>query len=291
MIDLGSLRRRTVRRGFRGGCPSPRSGRCLRITADRQLRGRKLLVLCLLFSLPILFAILAHRYQEPYHSADVESTLIFGLIPQALLPLAALIFASGMVQDDVEEQTLTYLLIRPIPRWLIYLVKLAGTWLVIAVLCVVLHRGRAGGGLLGNRRPDARRPGQSARPSSRASSRLSLLSYTAIFGLLGILLRRSLLLGVAYILVFEGIAANIDFVFRRIDGDVPRSHPERPLAGSLGRRLVHRSGNRAHRDDVLDDASGDQRRAGLAGGMVLQHPGIPASRLPRGRETERPRTN
>ena len=45
---------------------------------------------------------------------------------------------------------------------------------------------------------------------------LSLLSYTAIFGLLGVLVRRSLLLGVGYILVFEGIAANIDFMFRRL---------------------------------------------------------------------------
>ena len=30
--------------------------------------------------------------------------------------VAALLFASGMVQDDVEEQTLTYLLIRPVPE-------------------------------------------------------------------------------------------------------------------------------------------------------------------------------
>ena len=106
----------------------------LRITAERQLRGRKLFVLCLLFSLPVLFAVLARRYQVPYFAADTEIALVFGLIPQAFLPLAALIFASGMVQDDVEEQTITYLLIRPIPRWLIYLVKLAGTWLVIALL-------------------------------------------------------------------------------------------------------------------------------------------------------------
>ena len=48
-------------------------GALLRITADRQLRGRKLLVLCLLFSLPILFAVLAHRYQQPYRAADVET--------------------------------------------------------------------------------------------------------------------------------------------------------------------------------------------------------------------------
>jgi ABC-2 type transport system ATP-binding protein len=189
-------------------------GALLRITADRQLRGRKLLVLCLLFSLPILFAVLARRYQDPYRTADAEKSLIFVLIPQALLPLAALIFASGMVQDDVEEQTLTYLLIRPIPRWMIYLVKLAGTWLVIgllssfftaAALAVVYWRtGELTTGALFQR----------AAIFAGILS-LSLLAYTAIFGLLGILLRRSLLLGISYIMVFEGIAANIDFIFRR----------------------------------------------------------------------------
>ena len=41
-------------------------GTLLRITADRQLRGRRLWVLCLLFSLPILLAMLTHRFQDPY---------------------------------------------------------------------------------------------------------------------------------------------------------------------------------------------------------------------------------
>ena len=59
--------------------------------------------------------------------------MIFGLIFQALLPVSALLFASGMVQDDIEEQTLTYFLIRPIPRWVIYLAKLLGTFVVTAI--------------------------------------------------------------------------------------------------------------------------------------------------------------
>ncbi len=46
------------------------------------------------------------------------------MIPQALVPITALVFASGMISDEVEEQTLTYLLIRPVPKSVIYLVKL-----------------------------------------------------------------------------------------------------------------------------------------------------------------------
>ena len=189
-------------------------GTLLAITAERQLRGRRLWVLCLLFSLPIFLALLTHRFRHPYHASEVETILIFGLIPQALLPLAALIFASGMVQDEVEEQTLTYLLIRPIPRWMIYLVKVVGTWLVLSLLIslftaaalVAIYWGT------GELAPDAL-----ARRAAGFSAilTLSLLAYTAVFGFLGLLVRRSLLLGVAYILLLEGVAANIDFVFRR----------------------------------------------------------------------------
>ena len=62
--------------------------------------------------------------------------LAFMLIPQALLPLAALIYASGMIQDEQEEQTFTYLLIRPIPKWAFYTVKLIATLTVTILLTV-----------------------------------------------------------------------------------------------------------------------------------------------------------
>ncbi len=187
----------------------------LNITAARQVRGRRLLILCVLFALPILFAVLAHRFEDPYRLEDVEAVLIFGLIPQALLPLAALLFSSGMVQDDVEEQTLTYLLIRPIPRWLIYLVKVAGTWLVISLLNALFTTAALmavywGTGELA---PDAlfQKAGILA-----AILSLSLFAYIALFGGLGLLTRRSLVLGVLYIIVFEGVVANIDFMIRHV---------------------------------------------------------------------------
>ena len=187
----------------------------LNMTAARQVRGRRLPILCLLFALPIVFAVLAHRFQDPYQLDDVEAVVIFGLIPNAFLPLAALLFSSGMVQDDVEEQTLTYLLIRPIPRWLIYLVKLAGTWLVISLLNAVFTTASLaavywGTGVL---TPAAllQRAGILA-----AILSLSLFTYTALFGGLSLLTRRSLILGVAYIIVFEGVVANIDFMIRHV---------------------------------------------------------------------------
>jgi ABC-2 type transport system permease protein len=195
------------------GVPLSALSALFQLTVARLLRGRRLLILAALFALPVLIAVLARRFAHPYEPEEGESVLIQGLIPQALVPLTALLFATGMVQDDVEDQTLTYLLIRPIPRALIYLVKLAATWLVISLLAAVftgatlvaIHGGleASAEGLLG-------RAGVLS-----GSFALGLLSYVSLFGLLGLLTRRAAVLGVGYIVILEGVIANIDFVLRR----------------------------------------------------------------------------
>ena len=129
------------------------------------------------------------------------------------MPLSALLLASGMVQDDIEEQTLTYLLIRPIPRWAIYLAKLVGTVLVSVVRAGDLHDRHAGRGLLGR----GRLMGAVLRERSlivAALLALALSAYSAIFGGLSLWVRRTLVVGAIYIVVFEGIFGSIDFVIR-----------------------------------------------------------------------------
>ena len=203
--------------------PSPRISRRLDPSAfsalvgmavARLIRGRRLILLAILSSLPVVLAALARRRLGSYNPAGTELSLIFGLIPQTLLPLTALIFSSGMIQDEVEEQTLTYLLIRPVPRTAIYLAKLLGTLIVSAALTItfttltliVIH-----GGELGPAGADfPRRPLLIAGAMS-----LALATYAGLFGLAGLYFRRALVLGVAYIAVFEGILANVDFLARR----------------------------------------------------------------------------
>ncbi len=108
------------------------------LTLRQHIRGRRLLVLSLLFALPgVLAAVVNLASRVPPAADDLQFALVFNLIPHALVPLAALLYAAGIIQDEVEEQTLTYLLLRPLPRWAIYLVKLLATLLVISVLTAV----------------------------------------------------------------------------------------------------------------------------------------------------------
>ena len=188
-----------------------------RVSVRQFVRGKRLLTLAALLALPTALALLI-RYHDPEfpgNRGEVEEILIFYMFPQALVPLTALILASGMIRDEAEGQTLTYLLIRPLPRPSIYAAKLLAAWGVAAALVAVfmtatlaaVHWGADDfwGAIV---------PGRSARVAGLSA--LSLLVYTALFGGLSLLVRWVLLFGVAYIVLFEGLFANVDFVFRRL---------------------------------------------------------------------------
>jgi ABC-2 type transport system permease protein len=187
----------------------------------RQVQSRRVLALGFLFVLPIIFAVLL-RYNGAgwrgptggYEPQFAEFVLVYNLIPQALVPLCALVYASGMIQDEVEEQTITYLLIRPLPRWTIYAGKLASTIVVTtgltaAFTCVTFL-------VIGWGQLNYWSSGGLARMLQViALFAASLIAYSALFGLLSLLMRRAILIGVGYIILLEGFVSNIDFVIRK----------------------------------------------------------------------------
>ena len=87
----------------------------LYVLSLRQHRhGKRWMVMAALMLLPAGLVALVRTTARDVPSEGLEFIFVFMLIPQALLPLVALMYGSGMVQDEVEEQTITYLLIRPI---------------------------------------------------------------------------------------------------------------------------------------------------------------------------------
>jgi ABC-2 type transport system permease protein len=183
------------------------------LTVRQHSRARRLLVLSFLFLLPSLIAILARNARQPPRPPELEFVTIFTLISNALVPLTALLYASGMVQDEIEEQTLTYLLIRPVPKWTIYVAKLLATLLVTvpltsvftAVTYLVVFWGT----------PEFTGDILIRMLKTCALLTLALTGYCSLFGCLSLLIRRTLIVGVSYIIIFEGVLANIDFVVRR----------------------------------------------------------------------------
>jgi ABC-2 type transport system permease protein len=186
------------------------------LTLRQHLRGRRLLVLSLLFLIPSVLVTLVNLL-SPHRppTGEIQFVFIFNFLPHALAPLAALLYATGIIQDEVEEQTLTYLLLRPLPRWAIYIVKLLATLLVVSVLTTVFTFITYSAIALTTSEPIT---SQLIAQASKTSLALTLAQagYCGLFGLLGLLMRRSLFVGIAYIFFFEGILASMDIVARKL---------------------------------------------------------------------------
>ncbi len=185
------------------------------LTLREHLRGRRLLILSLLFLLPSVLALLTRLSKFPPSPENLEFGLIFNFIPHALATLTALLYAAGIIQDEVEEQTLTYLLLRPLPRWALYVTKLLATLVVTVGLTgvftllayVVIYWGT----------PQLWDEVLLERvPRMVALLALAQVGYCAIFGALGLVTRRALLAGLAYIIAFEGLLASLDIMARQM---------------------------------------------------------------------------
>jgi ABC-2 type transport system permease protein len=186
------------------------------LTLRQHRRGRRLLVLSLLFALPsALVAVVTLLSPRPPQPDEIKFAFVFNMIPHALAPLAALLYATGIIQDEVEEQTLTYLLLRPLPRWLLYIVKLVATLLMVSLLTTLFTTITFIVISLTRSEPVTSEVFSQAMQTSLVLA-LAQAGYCGLFGLLGLLMRRSLFVGVAYIFFFEGILASIDTVARKL---------------------------------------------------------------------------
>jgi ABC-2 type transport system permease protein len=189
-------------------------GTLFRLTLRQHIRGRRLVLLACLYALAIVVALFARLVERAPPPHVLEVIVIFYLLANAVVPLSALLCASGTIHDEVEDQTLTYLLIRPLPRRAIYLTKLLATMLMAVVLAAVFTAATYLTLNVGAPTFDA---GALVGRIARAAVLMGLatVAYCAVFGYISLLTRRSLVFGVAYIILFEGLLANLDLVVRR----------------------------------------------------------------------------
>ena len=96
-----------------------------RNTLRDLLRPGKLAAAGLLISLVVLISLVAKSkmkgsdFDPAQTYAMISSTMIFGMV----LILPAVIFTTGLIQQEMEQKTIPYLLTRPLPRWRILLAK------------------------------------------------------------------------------------------------------------------------------------------------------------------------
>src|SRR4051794_2106661 len=162
----------------------------------QHLHGKRWIVVSLLFAVPAGMAILIRSTSSGVPSLHLEFVLLWILVPQALLPLVTLLYASGIIQDEQEDQTITYLLIRPINKWLLYWVKMLATWTTTSLLVIIMTVFTyaaiyAGSGADWN---------SVSLRCAKAAAILSLaaIAYCSIFGAISLITKRTLIVGILY---------------------------------------------------------------------------------------------
>ncbi|HET6529757.1 MAG TPA: ABC transporter permease [Actinoplanes sp.] len=162
------------------------------ITA-RGLFGRRRALL--LLPLPLLLvglALICRAYDvDP---AEWGTPVLVGLGLAVVLPVIALIVGTGVLGSEVDDGTIVHILTKPLPRRDIVLAKL-GVAIVVTALTSAVPLFIAGW------LADSTRLGVGL----AAGAVVGAFAYSAFFLLLSLLTRRPVLLGLVYILVWEGL--------------------------------------------------------------------------------------
>ena len=143
----------------------------------------------------------------------IEFIFAFTFIPQALLPLVALLYASGVIQDELEEQTITYLLIRPIPKWALYIVKMLAT-ITTAIVLTTIFTGCTYIAVYAH--GPAHEHVLQRYLVAIAIHSLAVVTYCCLFGFISFLTKRALVVGILYAAIVEGLMANLPLSVRLI---------------------------------------------------------------------------
>lgn len=169
---------------------------------DVTLRGllgrRRIILLLMLVALPVLIALLVRASGGRPDAERVIDTLIVRFV----MPLVALIIGTSVIGSEVEDGTFVFLVIKPIARWQIALSKVlvaAGSTAILILPSIVLT------GILLNGRGDT--------TSTIVAFTIACLvggsAYAVAFLALSMFTSRAFLLGLAYMLIWEGALSGL----------------------------------------------------------------------------------
>lgn len=126
--------------------------------------------------------------------ADVMSSIVFG----TLLPIATLILATSAFRDEIDDRTMVYLIVKPVSRFRIvaekYLAVAESTvlslWLGVIATWIVIS---------GTSMPDT----IDVLVASIVAVLIGVVTYSAVFIAVSLLVPRALIVGILYALIWE----------------------------------------------------------------------------------------
>ena len=174
-----------------------------RLSLTQMSRPKRLFILLFIAAIPIALAVVAAIF--PPDGEDLvsfrDNVLMGPMVISAVLPIITVVLATASLGHEIEDQTMTYLFLKPVPRWGIVLPKFLATITVAGVVVI-------GSGVL----TTVIAPEGSFVTSAAAAAGLAIgvVAYTAIFTWAGLMTNHALALGLVYVFVWE--AAIVGFL-------------------------------------------------------------------------------
>ena len=169
-----------------------------RVTFRQLLGRRRTVILILLATLPVLLAVVFRLGNQINVERFTRSS--FDVIAMTiLLPLVAILFGSGAFGAEIDDGTIVYLLAKPLSRWTIVAAK-ALTAMAVSILLTGASMAIAGAIELF----PAGSEGVSATEAQILAMVVGSVCYVSLFLALSLFTRRALVIGIGYMLVWEG---------------------------------------------------------------------------------------
>jgi ABC-type transport system involved in multi-copper enzyme maturation permease subunit len=171
-----------------------------KLSVRQLLRRHRLLLLGLLLCLamtPALIALMIELYADvsPTELRTIQRGLYEGLTLAFVLPVITLILGGAILREEIQTQTILYLVLKPNPRAAVAFSKWAAA-AVIALPLAVLSIWSSTSIL-----------GDEGLWAFFASGILATLAYLSFFFMLSLLVDRVLIVGFALLLAWEGVVA------------------------------------------------------------------------------------
>ena len=170
------------------------------ILALRQSMSiRRVAVLVLLAAIPLVIAIVSNLLNTDW-DGEVSQGFIQGLIFNTGLPLIALIVAAPVFADEIEDRTLTNLMLSPIARWQISIPKMLAATAVVAIplaistfvsILLVFEDGSYPAAIVG-----------------AFGILIGSLAFVSLFAFVGTLTTRAVVFGIVYVFGFEALISS-----------------------------------------------------------------------------------
>lgn len=167
--------------------------------------GRRLIGIGVLAVVPLALAVTIVQVDPSVGAGELDPVLLvvgLGLV----VPLIALLIGVSALREELEEGTIVHLVTRPVRRESVLITRLiasAAAVVIVGAVALTLPLVVIGGaaGVWG---------------IALQVTVLTALAYTSLFALLGAVTKRAVLLGLVYLVGWEGVVASTPLVFRKL---------------------------------------------------------------------------